>query len=308
MRTRRIIRFCLLLYILGSLILGISLGELAFRPNRRLITQEQTIGISADFGVSLQNVSITASDHVTLRGWYARPVSSNGNAVILLHGHGDNRQGMTGYAELFLSRGFSVLLPDSRAHGESGGRFPTFGINESEDVHRWFDWLTKQDHPKCIFGMGESMGAAILLQAIRKESRFCAVIAESPFASFREVGYLRVGQFVHAGPWLGEVPLRPAVELAFLYGRVTRHVDLTKASPEFAVAESRVPVLLIHGLADTNIPVQESETIHAANSAYTTLWEIPGAGHCGGISTVPKEFTARVVGWFESHEYASAAK
>src|ERR1700691_3888630 len=115
-----------------------------------------------------------------LQGWFARPADANGNAVILLHGVGDNRQGAMGFGELFLSNGFAVLVPDSRAQGESGGGFPTYGIKESDDVHRWFDWLVMQQHPKCIFGMGESMGAAIVLQSV-KTTPFCAVVAESSF-------------------------------------------------------------------------------------------------------------------------------
>lgn len=99
-------------------------------------------------------------------------------------------------------------------------------------MHRWFDWLAARQHPQCIFAMGESMGAAILLQAIKEERRFCAVVVESPFASFRQIAYVRVGQFVGTGTWLGKVALRPAVELAFLYGKITRGVNLTDASPE----------------------------------------------------------------------------
>jgi hypothetical protein len=104
---------------------------------------------------------------------------------------------MMGFAELFLSSGYAVLVPDSRAQGESGGEFPTYGLKESDDVHRWFKWLVMQ-HSRCVFGMGESMGAAIVLQAV-KTTPFCAVVAESSFASFRQIAYLRVGQFFHVG-------------------------------------------------------------------------------------------------------------
>jgi predicted acyl esterase len=92
----------------------------------------------------------------------------------------------------FLSKGYAALLPDSRGEGESGGRFLTYGVKEGDDVRRWFGWLAAQKHPRCIFGMGESMGAAILLQSVREETRFCAVIAESSFASFRQIAYVRV--------------------------------------------------------------------------------------------------------------------
>ena len=144
------------------------------------------------------------------------PTPYNGNAVILFHGVGDNRQGMGAYAELLLANGYAVLLPDSRAQGASGGAFATYGIKEADDTGRWFDWLADADHSRCVFGMGESMGAAILLQALRVEPRFCAAVAESSFANFREIEYVRVGQFLRVGPWLGRIVLRPVVELAFL--------------------------------------------------------------------------------------------
>ena len=77
------------------------------------------------------------------------------------------------------------------------------------------------------------------------------MVAESSFATFRQIAYIRVGQVFHAGSWLRRTVLRPAVELAFVYGRLTRGVNLAAASPEESVAGSRVPVPLIHGLADS---------------------------------------------------------
>jgi dipeptidyl aminopeptidase/acylaminoacyl peptidase len=159
-----------------------------------------------------------------------------------------------------------------------------------------------RQHPKCIFGMGESMGAAILLQSVEKENRFCAVVAESGFASFRQIAYVRVGQFFHTGTWLGRIVLRPAVEMAFLYGRLTRGINLADASPERSVVGSRVPIFLIHGLSDDNIPFQQSERIRARNPTEITLWEVPSAGHCGAVDVAPQEFDNRVVGWFTSHD------
>jgi dipeptidyl aminopeptidase/acylaminoacyl peptidase len=284
-------------------ILAIFLGELAFRPQRVRVTERQIAeATSARFGATLRDVSVTASDGSHLEGWFARPADANGDAVILLHGVGDNRQGMMGFVELFLSNGFTVLVPDSRAQGESGGAFPTYGLKERDDVHRWFGWLAMQQHPKCVFGM-----AAVLLQSVEKEDRFCAVVAESSFASFRQIAYVRVGQFFHAGTWLGRIVLRPAVEAAFLYGRLTRGINLADASPERSVVGSRVPILLIHGLADDNIPFQQSERIRAHDPADIVLWEVPLAGHCGAVNAAAQEFNTRVLGWFTSHDGGYAA-
>src|SRR5580658_2297544 len=302
MRARRIIRLVVVCYAVFCAILAIFLGELAFRPQRIRVTERPSAEATASrFGATLRDVSVIASDGSHLQGWFARPADANGDAVILLHGVGDNRQGAMGFAELFLSNGFTALVPDSRAQGGSGGDFPTYGLKESDDVHRWFDWLVMQQHSKCVFGMGESMGAAIVLQAV-KTTPFCAVVAESSFASFRQIAYVRVGQFFRTGTWLGRIALRPAVELAFLYGRLTRGVNLADASPERSVVASRVPILLIHGLADDNIPFQQSERIRSHDPVDIVLWEVPLAGHCGAVNAAGQEFDIRVLDWFRSHE------
>ena len=61
------------------------------------------------------DASITTPDNITLRAWTIHPHHPNGDTVLLLHGLGDNRLGMTGYAQLLLAHGFTVLLPDARA-------------------------------------------------------------------------------------------------------------------------------------------------------------------------------------------------
>jgi len=293
----------LALFLVFSLIAGVFLAEVTVHPGRRiessgdeLLAREMARGYNSELG----DVAIAARDGVTLRGWSIRPRNSNGNAVILLHGLGDNRTGMTGYAELLLSHGFSVLMPDARAHGASGGNLATFGLLETDDIHRWLDWLEQNDHPACIFGLGESMGAAQLLQSLGSEIRFCAVVAESPFASFREIGYDRVGQRFNTGPWLGRTLLRPIVEFAFVYARWKYKMDFEQVSPERAVAETKIPVFLIHGKVDSNIPVRHSRLIVACSPA-VPLWEVPNADHCGAISTAPDEFREKVLDWFVSH-------
>ena len=204
MFARRVLLGCIVTYATCCAVLAVFLGELAFHPQRRPISERPLAqAMAARFGAPLEDVFVTASDGARLQGWFAHPAKSNGNAVILLHGVADNRQGMTGFAELFLSHGYSVVLPDSRAHGVSGGNFPTYGVMEAGDVRAWYDWVRVRDRPNCVFGIGESMGAAIVLQAL-KTTPFCAVVAESPFASFRQIAYIRVGEVFRAGScWAG---------------------------------------------------------------------------------------------------------
>ena len=255
-----------------------------------------------DYGADLETVRIPSSDGVVLRGWLFRNGQSNGNMVVLLHGQGDNRAGMLNYVRLFLWNDYSVLSPDMRAHGESGGELATYGVTESEDVGRWINWLEETEKPQCLFGLGESMGSAILLQALRAEPGFCAVIAESSFASFREIAYDRAGRIAGGGEMLGRTLLRPGVQAGFLYARVWYGVDFDRAEPARAVAASRVPLLLIHGLEDISIPPRHSRMILESRPQGTELWEVEGAEHTATLGQRPEEFERRGTSFFAEHD------
>jgi uncharacterized protein len=312
-RPRRIIlRVCKVLaafYLLGTIFGGIGLGWIALHPPSRNITaaEERNAQASAQAdSAEFRDVTIPAPDGTILHAWFLRPREFDGNAVILLHGVSDNRMGMYGYGRWLLQNHYAVLLPDARAHGQSTG-LATYGLLESDDVHHWIDWLEDAARPHCVYGLGESMGAAQLLQSLPKERRFCAIVAESPFATFREVAYARFGREFRTGPWLGRTFFRPTVDAGFLYVRLRYGLNMEDASPERAVAETRVPVLLIHGLKDRNIPPYHSDFIQARNPSDVVVWKVPGAVHTGAHKTAPEEFERRVLSWFASHSQASTS-
>ena len=301
-RTRRLALF-FVLYLMFCSGIGVFVADQSLHPDHRRLSEEAKSGMRQTANAldsEFHEVAITTTDHIRLSAWIIQPRRGNGNAVILLHGVGDNRLGMTGYAELLLSNGYTVLLPDARAQGNSGGELATYGLLERNDIHQWFDWLLSEDHPTCIFGFGESMGAAQLLQSLSVGTQFCGVVAESSFSNFREMAYVRMGQPFHLGPWLGRSFLRPIVEVAFLRARWKYRLNMDAISPENSVVARQIPILLIHGQIDSNIPVQHSQRIHALNPN-TVLWEVPNADHCGARSAAPQEFEKRLLNWFTSH-------
>jgi uncharacterized protein len=311
MKAARIFLRCTLalvgVWLALTIAIGIFAAESALHPLRNVegpAEEQLAQTIATRNQAQLTDASITASDGAILRAWSIRPLRSNGNAVIMLHGVSDNRAGMLGNAEMLLRHGYAVLLPDARAHGLSGGAIATYGVKEADDIRRWFSWIEQAEAPHCIDGLGESMGAAQLLNSLSAEPGFCAVVAESPFASFREASYDRLGQQFNAGALLGRTLLRPAVETGFFYARLKYGVNLGQASPENAVAASRVPVLLIHGKKDSNLPPRNSEIIMARSSARgsaVALWEPAEAEHCGASEAEPAEYQRRVLAWFDSH-------
>ena len=48
-----------------------------------------------------------------------------------------------------------------------------------------------------------------VITSVEKENRFCAVIVESSFASFRQIAYVRVGQFFRREHGWAEWPSDP---------------------------------------------------------------------------------------------------
>jgi alpha-beta hydrolase superfamily lysophospholipase len=133
-----------------------------------------------------------------LKGWYWQPSAWNGDSVILLDGVGDNREGVTSCAAMFLRSGYAVLLPDSRAQGESGGQVGTYGLSESGDFKRRSGWIAhragREIRESSTYFLGESVGAAIALELTAAQPEVCAVVAEAPFSSFREIGFERIAQ------------------------------------------------------------------------------------------------------------------
>ena len=289
---------------MGTIVGGIVLGWIALHPYSHPVTSSEERNARAaaqEAGVEFRDVELATPDGAVLRAWFMRPPEANGDAVILLHGVSDNRMGMYGFGRWLVQNHYAVLIPDARAHGNSGGELATYGLKEADDIHRWIDWIETAEHPHCMFGMGESMGAAQLLQSLPKEPRLCAVVAESPFATFREVAYARFGRPFQTGPWLGRTIFRPAVDVGFLYVRFRYALNMEAASPEQAVAGIKTPVLLIHGLQDENIPPYHSDLIQAKNPSSVVVWKVPGAVHTQAYKAAPQEFKRRVLGWFAEH-------
>lgn len=290
----RFARPLLIAFFAASLLLsagaGIYLTEGAFHQYRRG-SRASELAAAQKLGPP-RNVEVRTPDQLTLRAWLFPAHSEHSDTVMILHGQGNNRGGMVGLVPFLLDAGFNVLLPDSRAHGESDGVLSTYGWREAEDVALWTTWAHSSMQSHCVYGLGESMGAAIVLQSLAKHADFCAVVAESPFSTFREIAKDTVGQPLAVG----------VVPLGMLYAAERYGVDLETVSPTAAVRDSKVPVMLIHGALDRRIGLRHSRAILAARPQNTELWEVPGADHTGSHRTAPAEFERRVTTFYKSHQ------
>lgn len=265
-------------------------------------------GIAASSGAELIDAEIPARDGAMLRAWLFRLRAASGRAVIILHGIGDTRNGVLGHAQFLLTHGYHVLVADVRAQGESGGELMTYGVLEADDTKQWAGWIEERTGARDVFGLGESLGAGIMIQAAAGETPLRAAVAESPFSSFRDAAYLRIGQAMGAGEGLGRVVGAPLVPAMIAWARMRYGIDLDRASPKDAVRGVRIPLPVIHGLADENLPIEHARRIAEAAVNRVEYWEVPEGRHTGAYSIAPAEFTRRVLGLFDRAAAASGGR
>jgi uncharacterized protein len=168
--------------------------------------------------------------------------------VIICHGVTENKTNSIKYMNLFLNRGFNVLIYDHRRHGESGGKTTSYGHYEKFDLKAVVDWLRKDVGPLLQLGIhGESMGAAtMLLYAGMIEDGANFYIADCPFSNFKEQLAYRLKT---------ELKLPPKVFLplgdAFL--RIRDRYSINEVSPISVIQNIKKPILFIHSKKDDYI-------------------------------------------------------
>jgi len=206
---------------------------------------------------------------------------------------------MLGYAEFLLRHGYSLVMMDVRAHGESGGDMATYGWKERFDTVAITNALYSSEKVGRLHALGVSMGAALALQSAGVEPRIAGVVAEDPFANLREVSYDYGG--LHFSPLLGKTLLRPATIAGMHALAKAGGFDPDEDSPENAVAQRPFPVLLICGTHDNVIPCRHAERIDRAASGPKELWIVPGAQHASAMEIAPTEYGERVIRFLGAH-------
>jgi uncharacterized protein len=280
-------------------LIGNAIGGSILHPARLPLTPQRMTWVSdmlLHTGATKADFTVHPFDGVTLRGWKVRPPAPNGSWVLLFHGIVDNRTGNAGHGEFLLRRGYSLVMMDARAQGESGGDMATFGWKERYDTIAITDALYASEKVSHLFALGVSMGAAIALQSAAVEPRIEAVSAEDPFANLREVSYDYAG--LHAGAWLGKTLFRAAPMMAMRSVEKEGGFDPEDVSPEKAVTERPFPIFLICGTRDRTIPCRHALRIYKAATGYKELWVVAGAEHASALGRSPAEYETRVINFF----------
>lgn len=219
-------------------------------------------------------VTIESYDGLTLSGRYYH---QKDGAPLAIGFHGYKSCWLTdfcGGADIAFQMGQNVLLIDERAHGKSQGRTITFGIKERLDLLCWIDYALGRFGPDVeILLYGVSMGGATVVMAsgLDLPANVKGIVADCPYSAPLDI-ILEVGRQQNYPVAL----MKPFVILgAKIYGGF----DVRETSGQEAVKDAKVPILIIHGEADSFVPAEMSRVIQEANPEMIHRHTFPGADH-----------------------------
>ena len=239
-------------------------------------------------GVAHEDVSFTTADGLELEGWYVP--SRNGAAVISFPG----RNGSQKQARMLARHGYGVLLFDRRGEGESEGEPNSWGWGGDADVKAAIAYLQRRPDvdPDRIGGIGLSVGGEMMLETAAETDELAAVVSDGAGArSFYEESDLDVSGADKAFGTLISASKTAAVAV---FSNQSPPANLKDLSAGIAPQ----PVLLIAAPNSGHGEELNRGYARAAGDS-ATLWEIPEAGHVGGLEARPEEYERRVIGFFD---------
>jgi alpha-beta hydrolase superfamily lysophospholipase len=265
-----------------------------------------------------------AADGTLLCGdFWAQPQPAP--TIIICHGYRINRAHMRPVAALEYQDGYNILLFDFRGHGESESVATSGGNAEIRDLEAALNVVRQQPEtlPGKIIIHGFSMGASVALLT-DPQSDVAAIVLDSPYARLDEIlQSIMHWQLTRSSkswkPFLH--PLRHGfhtlTQATFVVSTVIfrmRFGHALNARPDTSfkrwqarskglIRKSYPPILLIHGMKDSSIPITHAHKIVTQAQAHNITLEtyfVEDADHCGAYGYDPQQYI-QILRQFVSH-------
>jgi len=232
------------------------------------------------FELPFEDVSFSAPDGVTLKGWWVPAPEARGT-VVLVHGLNRSRIEMVKKVPFLHKQGWNALLFDLRHHGESGGSASSFGFFEKQDVHAATAFArSRAQGPVVLWGV--SLGGASATLAAAEDPGVAALVCDSSYRSLRDTVSHHLRLFRGFRWWLRIVPNWPvANEVVYWIGRRARFdpdaVDVRGAAAHLAPR----PCLFVCNSGDRRMPSEIAFELKAAAGPQAHVLVVPGTSHGG---------------------------
>ncbi|AUJ25653.1 alpha/beta hydrolase [Virgibacillus dokdonensis] len=235
--------------------------------------------------------NMTSYDGLKLQGYYLPAKKETNKTVIFAHGYLGRGLDMGMFGQHYYEElGYNMFTADLRGHGESEGDYIGFGWHDRLDYVDWIHRvIEEQGEDAEIVLHGVSMGAATVLMASGEKlpNNVKAIVADSPYTSVYDMFAYQMDRMFH----LPSFPLLPSTSAVT---KVRAGYGLKEASAVEQVKKTDIPILFIHGSADTFVPTRMSEALYAQTNSDKELIIFDGAGHGEAFVTHKEDYIEKL--------------
>jgi fermentation-respiration switch protein FrsA (DUF1100 family) len=248
-----------------------------------------TVGAAPD-DLHAEPVTISSASGAKLRGWFiaGRP---GAGAVVLLHGVRSNRLAMLRRARLLKAAGFSVLLFDFQAHGESTGTRITFGRLEGLDAAAAVAFVRQRLPGERLGAIGTSLGGAAALLG-PGPLPVDALVLEAVYSNIGTAIDNRIRAVLVPRWRVVAQPVAYLFELLLPPFVAARPADLR---PIDHMARVTAPLFVASGTRDDRTAIAEAKAMFDRAAEPKQFWAVDGAGHVDLERYAPEEYRQRIL-------------
>ncbi|MBC8756735.1 alpha/beta hydrolase [Kordia sp. YSTF-M3] len=192
------------------------------------------------------------------------------------------------------NNGIASVLFDGRAHGESGGKYCTYGFHEKQDIIAIVDELKKRNSSLPIGIWGNSLGGAIAIQALEIEKRIEFGIVESTFTELDQIVYDYQKKMAKGFGlrFMSDAALQEAGNIA--------NFNPDEVKPIISVAKIEQPMFIAHGDSDENISFEYGKQLYEnLASAEKEFVLVEGAGHFDVYAKGGKDYENKLMNFIK---------
>ena len=246
-----------------------------------------------------EEISIRNREGLLLYGHFY-PCDKPRRILVMAHGWRSSWHRDFGSVVPYLHKnGCSLLLIEQRAHGKSEGEYISYGVLERFDVADWLDYVADKHPDLPVYLMGMSMGAATVLMTAGLEGteRLSGIIADCAYSSPYEIVERTISRKIKRPS--APHTTRAVNHLCHKRGKF-RLSDYTVL--EAMEKNETIPVLFIHGDADTFVPCEMTMKNYLACRAPKDVLIVPDAGHSLSYITDHKAYEKKLTEFWDRYD------
>ena len=255
-------------------------------------------GVALMKTIPSEDCYITSRDGLKLHAYLYPSDKDTGKKKFMIGIHGYKsyaRPQFGAFIDFYRAEGYTMVLPDDRAHGPSEGTYIGFGVLDRLDCVDWARYLVERFGEDIeILLHGVSMGSSTVLAASAEAdlpSQVMGVIADCGFTSAEEeLGYELKSAF--------HIPLKPFLPWLERICERRIGIDFHTYSAIEQVKKAAVPILFVHGSKDLMVPVYMAQKLYDACSSRKQLLIVKDAGHGESVAYDPESYYSAVRDFF----------